>query len=49
MQNGRADAVQLPLFDDALRDYELSAANQRVILHRARSKVRAALEAELGP
>src|SRR2546423_6089302 len=29
MQNGRADAVQLPLFDDALRDYELSAANQR--------------------
>ena len=26
----------------------LSAANQRVILHRARSKVRAALEAELG-
>ena len=29
MQNGRADAVQLPLFDDALRDYDLSAGTQR--------------------
>src|SRR5438270_1515653 len=29
MQNGRADAVQLPLFEDALRDYDLSAGTQR--------------------
>ena len=27
---------------------DLTEANQRVLLHRARSKVRAALEAELG-